>query len=105
MLIPELVARVTILGKDDKIVAQLGTDIERVKAGKEIRNNEDQWRAGKFVHPHDACFDNEGNIFVAEWVATGRITKLVRVLTRISWRRAASAESVSPKCVSTNECC
>ncbi|MEO8498425.1 MAG: peptidase, partial [Planctomycetota bacterium] len=34
---------------------------------------------GKFVHPHDACFDNDGNIFVAEWVATARISKLKRL--------------------------
>jgi len=32
-----------------------------------------------FVHPHDACFDAEGNIFVAEWVNGGRITKLTRL--------------------------
>jgi len=31
------------------------------------------------VHPHDACFTQNGDIFVAEWVATGRITKLERV--------------------------
>jgi hypothetical protein len=34
------------------------------------------WQPGKFLHPHDACFDAAGNIFVAEWVHTGRITKL-----------------------------
>ncbi|HYO25390.1 MAG TPA: hypothetical protein VEQ85_10625 [Lacipirellulaceae bacterium] len=28
------------------------------------------------MHPHDACFDAEGNIYVAEWVHTGRVTKL-----------------------------
>lgn len=79
MLIPELMARLTLVGNDDKIVAQLGTDIERVKAGNNIRNHENQWNDGTFVHPHDACFDNDGNIFVAEWVATGRITKLSRL--------------------------
>ena len=34
------------------------------------------WQPGKFVHPHDACFDADGNIFVAEWVVGGRVTKL-----------------------------
>jgi hypothetical protein len=29
-----------------------------------------------WVHPHDACFDADGNIFVVEWVPTGRVTKL-----------------------------
>ena len=37
------------------------------------------WVSGKFLHPHDACFDAAGNIFVAEWVNTGRITKLRKV--------------------------
>jgi hypothetical protein len=34
---------------------------------------------GKFVHPHDACFDKNGDIFVVEWVSTGRVSKLVKV--------------------------
>ena len=34
------------------------------------------WRNGRFIHPHDACFDANGNIIVAEWVHTGRITRL-----------------------------
>jgi hypothetical protein len=37
------------------------------------------WVSGKFLHPHDACFDPAGNIYVAEWVQTGRITKLRKV--------------------------
>jgi hypothetical protein len=31
------------------------------------------------VHPHDACFDRDGKIFVVEWVLTGRVTLLKRV--------------------------
>ena len=34
---------------------------------------------GKFIHPHDACFDAQGNIFVVEWVEVGRVTKLRKV--------------------------
>ena len=81
LLIPELHARVTLLDRDNNVVARLGADVERVTAegGRAIRGNPDQWQDGKFVHPHDACFDRDGNIFVAEWVATGRITKLQRV--------------------------
>ena len=44
-----------------------------------IRNDPSQWIPGKFVHPHDACFDQHGNIFVTEWVQTGRVTKLRRL--------------------------
>jgi len=84
MVIPELVARVSILDKDLNSTATIGDDRERIMAdqkankGFTIRSDESKWQQGKFVHPHDACFDKEGNLFVAEWVATGRITKLTR---------------------------
>ncbi|HIM11884.1 TPA: twin-arginine translocation signal domain-containing protein [Candidatus Poribacteria bacterium] len=77
MLVPELHARLSILDVENNIVARLGGDVERVtEKEKDIRSNPNKWEKGKFVHPHDACFDTEGNIYVAEWVATGRITKL-----------------------------
>ena len=79
MMIPELKARVTLLNEKNEIVARLGEAVERVNSIKDLRKKPDQWIPGQFVHPHDACFDNEGNIFVAEWVHTGRITKLTRV--------------------------
>ena len=81
LVIPELHARVTLLDKDDKVVAQLGDDVARVtgKNGGGIRGDAKHWQNAKFVHPHDACFDVDGNILVAEWVATGRMTKLRKV--------------------------
>lgn len=83
LLVPDLHARVTILGKDNQPVAQLGDDPqwrEKVLAGNNaMRAKRPEWQAGKFVHPHDACFDRDGNIFVVEWVVTGRVTKLVKV--------------------------
>jgi hypothetical protein len=45
----------------------------------QVRTDPKYWIPGRFVHPHDACFDHDGNIFVAEWVQTGRISKLRRV--------------------------
>jgi len=81
MVVPELFARVSILDGDNRIVARLGDDSARIRADKKfaIRRDEKRWRPGRFVHPHDACFDKDGNIFVAEWVATGRVTKLKRL--------------------------
>lgn len=79
LLVPELHARVTLLDEKNQVVARLGADVERITGVKGIRNNPQQWIDGKFVHPHDACFDREGNIFVAEWVATGRVSKLRRL--------------------------
>lgn len=81
MLVPELVARVSLLDKDNRVVAQLGSDVERISADqkKQIRQAPDRWEDGKFVHPHDACFAADGSIFVAEWVASGRVTKLEKL--------------------------
>jgi len=45
----------------------------------EIRKDPSRWVDGKFIHPHDACFDHDGNIFVAEFVEPGRVTKLKRI--------------------------
>lgn len=83
MLLPDLHSRITILDKQNKVVAQLGDDEAwRAKALDKsfaLRTKRHLWEPGKFVHPHDACFDSEGNIFVAEWVVTGRVSKLVKV--------------------------
>lgn len=85
MLVPDLAARVTLLGKDDKVITHLGEDAawraEVTKDGNKLRGSKTQegWVSGRFLHPHDACFDPAGNIYVAEWVATGRVTKLRKV--------------------------
>lgn len=85
LLVPDLSARITLLGKDDKVIAHLGEDPawreQVLKEGMKLRSvkNGEGWVSGKFLHPHDACFDSAGNIFVAEWVHTGRITKLRKV--------------------------
>jgi hypothetical protein len=81
LLVPDLGGRVTLLDREDQVIAQLGDDSERISADSEfkIRADESKWEAGKFVHPHDACFDAHGNIYVVDWVERGRISKLRRV--------------------------
>jgi hypothetical protein len=83
MLVPDLHARVTLLDINNKPIAQLGDDLawrEQVLGNNfALRSQRPKWRPGRFIHPHDACFDPDGNIFVVEWVVTGRVTKLVRV--------------------------
>jgi hypothetical protein len=74
IVVPDLAARVTILDKDNKIVAHLGEGL----VGNPPRTTDDRSKfvPGQFVNPHGACFDHAGNIFVAEWVEIGRVTKL-----------------------------
>ncbi len=81
LLVPDLHARVSLFDRDNKVIVHLGDDpawIAEVKKMK-IRMDPKTWQPGKFVHPHDACFDKDGNIFVTEWVDTGRVTKLRKV--------------------------
>jgi hypothetical protein len=89
LLVPDLVGRVTLLNGNNEVLAHLGDDHDRVAADKPdgvakknwtLRGDESLWRPGKFVHPHDACFDAEGNIYVAEWVQRGRISKLRKLV-------------------------
>ena len=83
MLVPDLHARITLLDKNDKVITHLGShgefDAWKGRALKGMRNRRKDWQTTRFVHPHDACFDKDGNIFVAEWVSTGRVTKLRKV--------------------------
>ncbi|MEC7108935.1 MAG: hypothetical protein VXX11_02880 [Planctomycetota bacterium] len=79
MVVPELKARVTLLDTKNQAVVRLGDDVERINADGKIRTDRNKWIDGKFVHPHDACFGADGSLFVAEWVGTGRVTKLKRM--------------------------
>ncbi len=83
LLVPDLHARITILNGNNEPVVQLGDDeawrAEVLGENFKMRTTPKRWRAGRFIHPHDACFDADGNIFVTEWVRGGRVTKLEKV--------------------------
>ncbi len=82
LLVPDLHARVTLFDKNNHLITHLGYDPEWTKQvldGFKMRSQPERWEAGRFIHPHDACFDRDGNIFVVEWVATGRVSKLRHV--------------------------
>jgi hypothetical protein len=77
-VVPDLGARVTLLDRDNNVIENLGDDSQS-KWGDTRKLSRDQFTPGKFVCPHGACFDHEGNIFVVEWVEVGRVSKLRRV--------------------------
>jgi hypothetical protein len=76
LLIPDLEARVTLFDRENRLLVHLGD-------GTHYNGIRDKDRSaftpGKFIAPHGANFDARGNIFVAEWVEIGRVTKLRRV--------------------------
>jgi hypothetical protein len=75
MVVPDLLARVTLLGPDDKPLVHLGDGTDYALRDKP----REKFIAGKFIAPHGACFDRDGNVLVVEWVEVGRVTKLRRV--------------------------
>lgn len=78
MLVPDLDARITLLDKNNRPLVHLADDAQWRKAVNELglRGKPEAWQPGKFLHPHDACFDAAGNIVVAEWVVPGRVSRL-----------------------------
>jgi len=87
MVCPDLHARVTLFDKDNRVISHLGYDqawTDRVlnkggQGGFVMRTQPKTWEDGRFIHPHDACFDRDGNLFVVEWVSVGRVSKLRKV--------------------------
>lgn len=80
VVVADLQTRVTVLGRDNRVIVHLG-DVSPTSPPNPPRGTADRaaFVPGQFVHPHGACFDREGNIFVAEWVEIGRLTKLRKV--------------------------
>lgn len=77
LLVPDLAARVTLLDRDNKVIVHLGQGGDDWKDLRKLPR--ESFIPGKFICPHGACFDHEGNIFVVEWVEVGRVTKLRKV--------------------------
>lgn len=78
MVVPDLGARVTLMDKNNQVIGHLGDDSQS-KWRDTRKMSRDHFTPGKFVAPHGACFDHNGNIFIVEWVEIGRVTKLRRV--------------------------
>lgn len=75
MLVPDLSSVVTILGKDNQVLAQLG-DGNPTSLRDAPR---EQFIPGKFIHPHASIWVNGDDILVVEWVPIGRVTLLKKV--------------------------
>ena len=90
--IPDLFARVSVFVKDNKLITHLGDYVE----GAELTSWDDfgnkyedltgypniphaKRKDGKFSSPHGLLVDRQSNIFVAEWIDDGRVTKLTRI--------------------------
>jgi hypothetical protein len=79
VVVPDLHGRVTLMDRQNALVAHLGDSGSPEWNNPLRREARDKFIPGRFICPHGACFDHDGNIFVVEWVEVGRVTKLRRI--------------------------
>jgi len=77
LLVPDLVAEVTLLDRDNEVITKLGVGL--ADTGKRRVMSREHFLPGKFITPHGCCYDHTGNIFITEFVDIGRVTKLRKV--------------------------
>ncbi len=76
--VADLAGRVTLFDKDFKLLAQLcDQPDESLRAQNGVAP--ERFKVGEFVSPHAVRFDAAGNLYVMDWVSTGRVTKLERL--------------------------
>lgn len=78
--IAELEGRVTIFDGEWKVLGHLGDNDHE---GERARNGvpKEAWRAGVTTAPHGLTFDADGNLYVQDWNAHGRVHKFMRTAT------------------------
>lgn len=79
-LVPEAPyrARITVLDPDDRVACVLGEN-DAVCARDGFPNDRALMAPGRFVAPHSVAATPAGDLYVVEWIAGGRITKLAKV--------------------------
>ena len=79
LLVAELGSRLTLLDEQNNVLVHFDAGVKSSGLIKNLIAHPEKWQAGHFIAPHDACFDLAGDIFVAERIPSGRITKLTKV--------------------------
>jgi hypothetical protein len=78
LVVPDLAGRVTVLDGNNLLVTQLGDNPDpALRAVNGVPR--EKWNDGEFLAPHSAAWDGDGNLYVMDWNAHGRITKLQRL--------------------------
>lgn len=77
LAIAELEGRVTILDENFDLVTYVGDNPDKTQwANHGVPPT--AWKDGVFTAPHGCCLDKDGNLYVSDWNATGRISKVER---------------------------
>jgi hypothetical protein len=79
LFIPELFGRLTVVDGDDNFLAYLGAQEAIEKKPGWPNLPADQIKPGLFNSPHMMTVAPNGDLYVAEWILGGRVTKLAKV--------------------------
>lgn len=77
LAVPELAGGVAILDRKGALVVRLGANPDPARRAQNGIGRE-LWKAGELIAPHCATVDAAGNLYVLDWNAHGRLSKLVR---------------------------
>jgi len=78
LVVAELAGRVSLFDGEGELIARLGDNPDpNLRANNGVPR--ERWVAGEFLAPHCVHFDAEGNVYVMDWNALGRISKLRRL--------------------------
>lgn len=78
LAVADLAGRVTLLDAKNEVLVHLGDNPDEAKRAQNGIPRA-AWRDGEFISPHCANWDSEGNLYVVDWLAEGRVSKLRRV--------------------------
>lgn len=79
VVVPDLHSRVSIFDRDNRLITHLGDYPQGWEVAGWPNVAPSELQTGRFSSPHAACVDSRGDLYVVEWISTGRITKLRRV--------------------------
>jgi DNA-binding beta-propeller fold protein YncE len=76
--IAELEGRVAIIDADNKVIATLGDNPDTKQRANHNVPPKD-WKDGIFNAAHGVSYDHQGNLYVEDWNASGRISRMNKV--------------------------
>ncbi|MCB9877067.1 MAG: peptidase [Planctomycetes bacterium] len=83
LVVADLVGRISFLDAKDQVVGHFGDNPdEKLRAVNGVPK--DRWRDGEFLAPHSVCVDAAGSVYVMDWNASGRISKLTSEVVKES---------------------
>jgi hypothetical protein len=78
LVVADLAGRVTILGKDNKLLTHLGDNLDEKGRGTN-KLLKSEFKDGIFIAPHCPRWDKSGNLYIHEWSLAGRLIKLKKI--------------------------